>query len=144
MEVKRMSHPPTPEMTGAGSSPGEAAAGAASTQGQLPTLQRNALRKVFDRSDFTASEVALLGHRRLERAEGIGGKGLATIIEWLRSEGYELAEDTRGPQSQDPAASAKAARKLEKAMRVLQSHGYTVLRSDGGEDDGQDGDGQAP
>lgn len=82
-------------------------------------MPRNALRKVFDRPDFTPGEVALLGHRRLERADGIGQKGMATIIEWLRCHGYELAGDTLGAQLRNPAISPKEVKKLEKAMRVL-------------------------
>lgn len=38
----------------------------------LPTLQRNALRKIFDRHEFSPEEVALFGYRRLQQAEGIG------------------------------------------------------------------------
>jgi GNAT superfamily N-acetyltransferase len=90
--------------------------------------------KVFDRSDFTPGEVARLGHRRIERAEGIGRKGLATIIEWLRCHGFELADDTLGSQSRTSANSPKEVKKVEKAMRVLQIHGYTILRSEQSED----------
>jgi GNAT superfamily N-acetyltransferase len=95
--------------------------------GALPTMQRNALRKIFDRPDFTPEEVARLGHRRLGRAEGIGRKGLANIVDWLRSQGYELAGEARGAHAADPAAALKDVKRLEKAMHVLQTHGYTVL-----------------
>ena len=38
--------------------------------GSLPTLQRNALRKIFDRPEFSPAEVAELGYRRLQQADG--------------------------------------------------------------------------
>lgn len=96
----------------------------------LPTLQKNALRKIFDRPEFTAEEVALLGHRKLLRAEGIGNKGLATIIEWLRSQGYELAVDPAGA-GRAGGAGAKSLKRLEKAIRVLKTHGYAVVPAAG-------------
>ena len=133
-----MSHHATPETTSAGSSTGDSPACELPVHWQLPTMQRNALRKVFDRPEFTPGEVAGLGHRRLERAEGIGRKGLATIIEWLRYQGYELASDAHGSQARDLATARRQIKKLEKAMRVLQTHGYTVLRSEPSADDGKD------
>ncbi len=125
-----MSHHAIPETTSAGSSAGEQPGCTVLAYWQLPTMQRNALRKVFERPDFTPGEVAQLGHRRLERAEGIGSKGLATIVDWLRCQGYELADDTRRARSRDLPTSPKEVKKLEKAMRVLQTHGYTVLREE--------------
>ncbi|WP_300456337.1 hypothetical protein [Accumulibacter sp.] len=129
------SHHAIPETTSAGSSAGEQPDCMVLAHWQLPTMQKNALRKVFKRPDFTPGEVAQLGHRRLERAEGIGSKGLAKIVDWLRCQGYELADDTRSARSRDLAASAKEVTKLKKAMRVLQTHGYTVLREQPSADD---------
>ena len=134
LKANEMSHHGTPETANAGSSAGDQPVCEVLTQRQLPTMQRNALGKVFDRSDFTPGEVARLGHRRIERAEGIGRKGLATIIEWLRCHGFELADDTLGSQSRTSANSPKEVKKVEKAMRVLQIHGYTILRSEQSED----------
>ncbi|MBK1679011.1 hypothetical protein [Rhodocyclus tenuis] len=89
----------------------------------LPTLQRNALCKIFGRSGFSPEEVAALGHRRLQQAEGIGSKGLATIILWLEAHGYPL---TRAR----PAALRQNLRKcspdIEQAISLLRRHGYTV------------------
>lgn len=104
---------------------------------QLPTLQRNALRRIFDRHDFAPDEVARLGHHRLERADGIGRKGLATILEWLRGQGYELATESRSTHSRELLASLKDRNRLEKAMRILKTHGYTVQRVDQPGDDSQ-------
>jgi hypothetical protein len=62
----------------------------AAAMNELPTLQRNALRKIFDRPHFMPDEVAALGYRRLQQAEGIGTKGLAAITNWLKLHGHEL------------------------------------------------------
>lgn len=134
-----MSRHAIPETTSAGCNAGEQPGYKVSAHWQLPTTPRNALRRVFDRPDFTPGEVAVLGRRRLERADGIGQKGMATIIDWLRCQGYELADDTRSARSRDLASSPKEVSKLQKAMRVLQTHGYTILRieqqsADGGQD----------
>jgi GNAT superfamily N-acetyltransferase len=105
---------------------------------RLPTLQQNALRKIFDRPDFSPEEVARLGHRRLQRAEGIGRKGLQAIVEWLREQGYELQCEPPAQPSRNSASVSRDQKKLEKAMRILKTHGYAVLRvgnpDDGGED----------
>ena len=91
---------------------------------QLPTLQRNALRKIFDRPAFTPEEVAALGYRRLQQAEGIGNKGLAAITAWLQQHGFEL----NPPASHDspPKAPKKNRRNIEMAVRLLRTHGYIV------------------
>jgi len=104
----------------------------------LPTLQQNALRKIFERPDFTPEEVAALGYRRLQRAEGIGRKGIVTIVEWLREFGLELQSDPRSQPSRDPDALSKDLKKVEKAMRILRTHGYAVLRVGQPEDGGED------
>jgi len=129
-----MSQHPTPHTESVGSTNGDQSVGEVPLLWQLPTMQRNALRKIFDRPDFTPSEVARLGRQRLERAEGIGRKGLATITEWLRRHGHELAGDGRCLRSADVTPVAQGTRKIEKALRVLQSHGYTIVRSEESED----------
>ena len=103
---------------------------------RLPTLQRNALRRIFDRPDFTPDEVARLGQRRLQRDDGIGRKGLATIIAWLQEHGHELQADA--PSLPFGGRPARGARKLERAMRVLRSQGYAVLRAHLPDDGGGD------
>lgn len=52
----------------------------------LPTLQQNALRKIFDRPEFSPAEVAALGYRRLQQAEGIGQNCL------LQAHGYRIQQ----------------------------------------------------
>lgn len=91
----------------------------------LPTLQRNALRKIFDRQHFTPEEVAALGYRRLQQAEGIGSKGLQAISDWLRSHGFALTppEPAGDPRS---VPGRKMQRSIEVAVRLLQTHGYLV------------------
>jgi hypothetical protein len=92
---------------------------------QLPTLQRNALRKIFDRHEFSPEEVASLGYRRLQQAEGIGHKGLAAIAEWLHSHGFELKppDVVANPMSPIPK---RMRRNIESAVRLLRTHGYVV------------------
>ena len=119
----------TEEMTGAatGGEDGRSAmapnACGAAAMNQLPTLQRNALCKIFDRPGFTPEEVAALGFRRLQQAEGIGQKGLAEITAWLKSYGFELP-----PLVVEglPRQQARARKNIELAVRLLQNHGYVV------------------
>lgn len=92
---------------------------------KLPTLQRNALCKIFDRPEFKPEEVAALGYRRLQQAEGIGQKGLAEITAWLNSHGFELkAVEPPAAISQPP--QEKARKNIEQAVRLLRTHGYIV------------------
>lgn len=91
---------------------------------QLPTLQRNALRKLFDRPFFTPEEVAALGYRRLQQAEGIGHKGLSAIAAWLAAFGFELKAPELPPETGKPGR--KRSRSVEQAVRLLRTHGYQV------------------
>jgi hypothetical protein len=94
----------------------------------LPTLQRNALCKIFDRLEFTPEEVAALGYRRLQQAEGIGQKGLSEIAAWLKIYGFELSPPE--PVSiLNPPAKKKARKSIELAVRLLRTHGYVVQPS---------------
>jgi len=92
---------------------------------QLPTLQRNALRKIFDRHEFTPEEVAMLGYRRLQQAEGIGNKGLAAITDWLGLHGFELKPPEFSGHPKPPLPK-RMRRNIESAMRLLRTHGYVV------------------
>lgn len=97
----------------------------------LSTQQKNALRKIFDRQEFTPEEVAQLGYRRLQQAEGIGRKGLQSIADWLQRFGLELTPPEVLPPA-NGASSKKLRRSVEQAMRLLRTHGYDVVpcRSD--------------
>lgn len=97
---------------------------------KLPTLQRNALCKIFDRPEFKPEEVAALGYRRLQQAEGIGQKGLAEITAWLNSHGYEL-KATEPPPGTGPSAPKKGRKNIELAVRLLRTHGYIVQAAGG-------------
>jgi hypothetical protein len=99
---------------------------------RLPTLQRNALRKLFDRPDFTPEEVANLGYRRLQQAEGIGQKGLSTIQAWLREYGFEIEPDPQTLRQRGRRLSRRELKDLDSAMRVLRAHGYVVQRTEEG------------
>lgn len=92
----------------------------------LPTLQRNALRKIFDRHEFSPEEVAQLGYRRLQQAEGIGSKGLQAITAWLAAYGFEL-KPPELPDAVRPAVPKRQRRSIEQAVRLLRNHGYEVL-----------------
>lgn len=116
-------------LSGTSSLPPEPAAVAAlpaSECGKLPTLQRNALRKIFDRQEFSPEEVAGLGYRRLQLAEGIGRKGLGAIIAWLQNYGLTL----KAVEINEPVPNRrpkKLTRNIEQAVRLLRLHGYEVL-----------------
>lgn len=97
----------------------------AAPMNKLPTLQRNALCKIFDRPEFKPEEVAALGYRRLQQAEGIGQKGLAEITAWLNSHGFELKAVEPAPGSGLPVEK-KARKNIEQAVRLLRTHGYIV------------------
>lgn len=95
---------------------------------RLPTLQRNALRKLFNRPEFSPAEVAELGYRRLQQAEGIGNKGLSAISAWLRDYGFELSP----PEGQAAARpQSRTQRNIELAVRLLQNHGFVVQGGEG-------------
>lgn len=96
----------------------------------LPTLQQNTLRKIFDRPEFSPAEVAALGYRRLQQAEGIGQKGLQAISAWLQAHGCELKPQT--PEGQ--RLPGKTRRNVEQAVRLLQAHGYRIQQA--GEESG--------
>lgn len=93
---------------------------------QLPTLQRNALRKIFDRHEFLPEEVAQLGYRRLQQAEGIGNKGLVAITAWLQLHGFEL-KPPEVPVPSRESVPKKTRRSIEQAVRLLRTHGYDVV-----------------
>lgn len=92
---------------------------------RLPTLQRNALRKLFDRPEFSPAEVAALGYRRIQQAEGIGQKGMATIRAWLADYGYDL-EPEPPPVPVAGRGRSDGRKRLESALRVLRNYGYVV------------------
>jgi hypothetical protein len=98
---------------------------AAEAMNLLPTLQRNALRKIFDRHDFLPEEVASLGYKRLQQAEGIGNKGLAAITAWLNSYGFELNPPPLSPHA--GAAPKRTRQSIEQALRLLRTHGYEIV-----------------
>jgi hypothetical protein len=104
---------------------GQSLPAGASLANQLPTLQRNALRKIFDRHEFTPEEVALLGYRRLQQAEGIGNKGLVAITDWLGLHGFELKPPEVAGTLRQPLPK-RMRRNIESAVRLLRTHGYVV------------------
>lgn len=88
----------------------------------LPTLQRNALRKLLDRPDFTPAEVAALGFRRLQLTRGLGRKGLDNVLAWLRHHGHDLE-----PLPTRCADGGRRNQRIERAIHLLESQGFVVL-----------------
>lgn len=95
---------------------------------RLPTLQRNALSKVFNCPEFTPQEVFALGYRRLQRTDGVGQKGLKAIINWLALHGYQL-EPPAEPADPPEKLPAEVRRSISGAVRLLRRHGYRVQRT---------------
>lgn len=102
-----------------------ASPGGASPMNKLPTLQRNALCKIFDRPQFTPEDVAGLGYRRLQQAEGIGQKGLTEITAWLGTYGFEL-KPIQAPAPVRQSVPGKTRKNIEHAVHLLRTHGYVV------------------
>lgn len=103
------------------------AADACPAMAALPTLQRNAMRKLLQRPAFTPEDVARVGHQRLRQAEGVGQKGLGIILAWLREHGCE----PHAPGNEGIHDARKAARersRLEAALRIVRTHGYVAYR----------------
>ena len=117
-----------PVSTSETSGDGQAVNAVPSAANQLPTLQRNALRKIFDRHEFTPEEVAMLGYRRLQQAEGIGNKGLAAITDWLAMHGFELKPPEIIGNAKQPLPK-RMRRNIESAVRLLRTHGYVVQQT---------------
>ena len=95
-------------------------------RGALSTQQKNALRKIFNRQLFSPEDVAQLGYRRLQQAEGIGRKGLQAISDWLLQYGLELTPPEQPPSPRRGGAK-KAVRSVAQAMRLLRALGYEVV-----------------
>jgi hypothetical protein len=89
----------------------------------LPTRQKNALRILLDKPNFTPEEIASIDYRTLERAPGVGKNSVAIIGAWLRSHGQEL----KGlPVAAVNQREVQRQRKLERAIDYLHWHGYEV------------------
>jgi hypothetical protein len=97
---------------------------------RLPTLQRNALRKLLNRPEFTPEEVFELGYRRIQRAEGIGEKGLQCVLSWLKAHDLEL-QPPAPPPDLSLKLPAEVKRNINGAVRLLRTHGYRVRRVQG-------------
>jgi len=89
----------------------------------LPTRQKNALRLLLDKPNFTPEEVAAIDYRALERAPGVGKNSIAIISAWLQSQGYEVKGVPVAPVNR---REVQRQRKLERAIDYLQWHGYEV------------------
>lgn len=107
------------------------AGGRSGAMNRLPTLQRNALRKIFDRHDFLPEEVVALGYRRLQQAEGIGSKGLSAISAWLAEFGLQLEHPPVADQTKT-SGKRRVRLSIDQAVRLLRTHGFEVVPAERG------------
>lgn len=99
----------------------------------LNRRELNVLRQLFNRAQVTPGEVAALGYSALARAPGLGAKGLAHVLDWLRAAGVEPHPPTktvlRKNRSAPSAAGCRRAQ-LDQARRLLEANGYAVMSRD--------------
>lgn len=89
----------------------------------LPTRQRNALRILLEKNEFSPEDVANLSYRRLLKSPGIGHKGMVVIRSWLAEHQLDLADL---PGERADARKYVASKRLRQAIHILESHGYEV------------------
>ncbi|MBS1154573.1 MAG: hypothetical protein H6R07_497 [Proteobacteria bacterium] len=89
----------------------------------LPTRQRNALRILLEKSNFTPEDVAGLSYRRLLKSPGIGRKGMTIIRAWLAESFLDLADL---PAERQTTKNHVESKRLQNAIHILESHGYEV------------------
>lgn len=89
----------------------------------LSTMQRNALRQLFERHEFTPEEVAQLDYRCVERLPKVGKKGIGAIRVWLAQYGYDLRNV---PEQNGEQLEQRLRLRLDQAVRLLVKHGYRV------------------
>jgi hypothetical protein len=92
----------------------------------LPTRQKNALRLLLNKPSISPEEVAALDYRVLERAPGVGMKGIAIIRAWLNRYGHDVSGVPKATVSRRDVQRSK---KLAQAIDYLRWHGYEVSRS---------------
>ena len=92
----------------------------------LPTRQKNALRLLLAKPRISPEEVAALDYRILERAPGIGKKGMDIIRAWLNSYGHDVSGIPLVTVSQRDVQRTK---KVAQAIDYLRGYGYEVSRS---------------
>jgi hypothetical protein len=93
----------------------------------LPMRQRNALRVLLNKSSISPQEIAALDVRVIERAPGIGRKGIELIDNWLRGHGYRLS-GLPCQQLNRLHIQQRKQRKIEEAIKLLRLCGYEVRR----------------
>ncbi|MDR2788794.1 MAG: hypothetical protein LBD06_10670 [Candidatus Accumulibacter sp.] len=83
---------------------------------------------MLNKSNISPKEVAALDVRLIERAPGIGRKGIELIDNWLRSHGYQLS----GPPCQQINRlqfQQRKQRRIEEAIELLRVCGYEVQKT---------------
>jgi hypothetical protein len=104
---------------------------AANVERDLPTFQRNVLRKYFRRANFSAEDVAEIDYQRLVRFPGVGAKGIQNIRTWLHTFALDLSNapapgDDSTRHERDPQGKAQ---RIERAIALLRKQGFVVRPS---------------
>jgi superfamily I DNA/RNA helicase len=104
---------------------------------ELNCREANALRRLLNKAEIKPMDVAQLGLARLERAPGLGVKGLERVLIWLEQHGYELRQAAKAERSETSRQQGRVHRRLEQAQHLLEQWGWQVKRPD---NDGLAGD----
>jgi len=103
---------------------------------ELNCREANALRRLLNKAEIKPTDVAQLGLARLERAPGLGAKGLQRVLVWLEQHGYELRPAAK-VERPGTSRQGRVHRRLEQAQHLLEQWGWQVKRP---ERDGLAGD----
>lgn len=96
---------------------------------ELHCREANALRRLMNKAEIKPEDVAQLGLGRLERAPGLGTKGLERVLFWLEQHGCELRPAAKHEQP-DTSRQERILRRLEQAQHLLEHWGWQVKRPD--------------
>jgi hypothetical protein len=104
---------------------------ATNVERDLPTFQRNVLRKYFRRANFSAEDVAEIDYQRLVRFPGVGAKGIQNIRAWLHTFALDLKNvpapgDESARHERDPHGKEQ---RIERAIALLRKQGFVVRPS---------------
>lgn len=94
---------------------------------ELSRREQNVIRRLLNRAEFRPLDVATLGYTRLAAAPGLGAKGLRSVLDWLKAEGFVL-EESVPPARPDP--HLRMHRRIESARHLLEQWGWQVRQPD--------------
>lgn len=96
---------------------------------ELNCREANALRRLLNKAEIKPIDVAQLGLARLERAPGLGVKGLWRVFVWLEKHGYDLRPVAK-VERPGTNRQGRVDRRLEQAQHLLEQWGWQVKRPD--------------